>query len=188
MSKIYKTTIVESLPETGEKDIIYLVMEDGAFVAYIYIGSTFLRVGEEYEVATSSSDGLMAAGDKAKLDVLGSISYQDMETVSVASGSAVLARTIPIRSGYWILITMVYFPGNSGGGYRYTYIADELGGSRIDRMAEDNGANVGDTTYNSRIVTVVTGAHNYYLYAQQNSGSTLSCRVQHKAICINTLS
>ncbi len=185
MSKIYKTTIVDTLPSEGEKDVIYLILEDGVFVAYVYIGTEFLRIGEEYEIATTSSDGLMSASDKTKLSLIGGTMEQNEDTVSLASGSAASVATIPLRTGRWILITLVYFPGNSGGGWRYTFISNtSTSGSRIDRMAEDNGANVGNTTYDSRIVTILDGGVNYYLYAQQNSGSTLSCKVIWKAISL----
>lgn len=192
MSKIYKTTIVEELPQSGEPDILYLVEEDGNFAAYVFVDSEFLRVGEEYELATSSSDGLMSAADKAKLDNIGYTgAYGEERTTSVSDNTKAMVDVIRLPAGKWLLITMVYFAGNSGGGWRYSFVSASMVPSeafRIDRTWEDNGANVGNTTYNSRITNIVEVSNGavatLYLFAQQNSGATITCRSQWKAIRI----
>lgn len=191
MSKIYKTTIVEELPQSGEPDILYLVEENGNFAAYVFVGTEFLRVGEEYELATTSSDGLMSAEDKAKLDNIGDMTNQGAESsYTVPDNTKSLVGVIRLPAGKWLVITMVYFAGNSGGGWRYSFVSTSSvpsSASRIDRTWEDNGANVGNTTYNSRITNIVdvdSGIAQLYLYAQQNSGATITCRSQWKAIRI----
>lgn len=163
MSKIYKTTIVEELPQTGQAGLMYLIQEaSGNFAAYVFINNEFVKVGAETGTVTASTE----------------------QSKTVPDNIPTLMETIPIPTGSWIIITMVQFSYNSGGGWRYSFISassNPTQASSLDKSWEDNGANVGGTTYNSRIVNAIKANSPYrlYLYAQQNSGGSITCRSKY---------
>lgn len=191
MSKIYKTTIVESLPVTGQRDILYLVYDTDidAFLGYVWDETTsqFLRHGAQYELATGSNDGLMSASDKTKLDGIGEI-LTGSETTTSVDNTATKVNDIRLTRGKWLIISMVHFSWNNAGGWRYSFISQsQISPSAISTLFEDNGANVGGTTYNSRITGIINNTSDVlalYLYAQQNSGTNISCTSQWQAIRI----
>ena len=224
MSKIYKTTIVEELPQEGSPDLLYLVFDEdiNAFIAYTWTGSQYIQIGEPAgssvewdqqqasgqkiaeitidgtatdiyipdDVATTTDKGLMSAADKTKLDEIGTVQNYSENAVSVPTGNTpTLVQVIRVPEGKWLVITTVYFSGNSGGGWRYTFWSNTHGSSPspISRLYEDNGANVGATTYDSRIVGVLEGQGPMayiYLYAEQNSGVSLNTRTNMQMIKI----
>ena len=163
MSKIYKTIIVGELPQNGQPDLMYLIPNAfGCFEAYVYDDNQFVRVGAETGTVTNSTE----------------------ETVTVQNNTATLMSPIHIPTGSWIIITMVRFSYNNGGGWRYSFVSQSSNPTQaeaIDKSWEDNGANVGGTTYNSRIVNAIktTSPINLYLFAQQNSGGSITCKTKY---------
>lgn len=163
MSKIYKTIIVDALPQDGQSDLMYLIQNSlGCFDAYIYDNNEFVRVGAETGTVTNSTE----------------------ETVTVQNNTATLMSPIRIPTGSWLVITMVRFSYNNGGGWRYSFVSQSSNPTQaeaIDTSWEDNGANVGGTTYNSRIVNAIktTSPINLYLFAQQNSGGSITCKTKY---------
>lgn len=199
MSKIYKTTIVESLPVTGERDILYLVYDTDidAFLGYVWDETTtqFLRHGAQYELATGSNDGLMSASDKTKLDGMDAAKLDGIgeiltgsETTTSVGNAATKVNDIRLTRGKWLIISMVRFSYNNAGGWRYSFISQsQISPSAMSTLFEDNGANVGGTTYNSRITGIINNTSDVlalYLFAQQNSGTNLNCKAQWQAIRI----